>query len=234
MSTEDSFRRTTAQAESPGPLGHQDSASPDNKRVPPSTPGTMGINDKYSSGELPDPVRIILSRLNAAWDALEDARNKTFGVYWPGISSSKNDREGMDNDSQSLSGYTTRDYEKALLSAGIINKGASVTIQSLRVFRLDTSLIKGLSMVTGGLGLILDSYSLYQGIKSRDQLRIIMSSHDLTISIATIVVGTKSPEAALTLTIINIAGKWAILSSSSKGIHPRYYYSGGGGASSEW
>lgn len=47
MSTEDSFRPTTAQAESPGPLGHQDSASPDNKRVPPSTPGTTGISDSH-------------------------------------------------------------------------------------------------------------------------------------------------------------------------------------------
>jgi len=81
------------QTESPGPLGCQDSASPDNNRVPFFTPGTMGINDKYSSGEPPDPVRIMLSRLNNAWDALEESSNNVFFVFNVGILQGKDDNQ---------------------------------------------------------------------------------------------------------------------------------------------
>ncbi len=92
-SNRDHIHCPLVQPESSGPLGCQDSASPDNNRVPFFTPGTMGINDKYSSGEPPDPVRIMLSRLNNAWDALEESRNNVFFVFQVGILQGKDDNQ---------------------------------------------------------------------------------------------------------------------------------------------
>ena len=93
ISNRDHIHCPLMQPESPGPLGCQDSASPDNNRVPFFTPGTMGINDKYSSGEPPDSVRIMLSRLNNAWDALEESRENVFFVYLVGILQGKDDNQ---------------------------------------------------------------------------------------------------------------------------------------------
>ena len=81
------------QPESPGPLGCQDSASPDNKRVPFFTPGPMGINDKHSSGEPPDLARNMIHRLNNAWDALEESRNNILFVFQVGILQGKDDNQ---------------------------------------------------------------------------------------------------------------------------------------------
>ncbi len=92
-SNRDHIHCPLVQPESSGPLGCQDSASPDNKRVPFFTPGTMGINDKYSSGEPSDPVRIMLSKLNNAWDALKDSRKNVFSVFQDGILQGKDDNQ---------------------------------------------------------------------------------------------------------------------------------------------
>jgi len=53
----------------------------------------MGINDKYSSGEPPDPVKIMLSRLNNAWDALKNSRKNVFSVFQDGILQGKDDNQ---------------------------------------------------------------------------------------------------------------------------------------------
>ncbi len=79
ISDQDRIHCPLKQAESPGPLGCQDSASPDNNHISPFTPGTMGVNDKY--GEPPDQQKIMLNRLNAAWDDLEDSRKKMADVF---------------------------------------------------------------------------------------------------------------------------------------------------------
>lgn len=92
-SNRDHIHCPLVQPESAGPLGCQDSASPDNNRVPFFTPGTMGINDKYSSGEPPESVRIMLSRLNNAWDALEDSRENVFSVFQDGILQGKDENQ---------------------------------------------------------------------------------------------------------------------------------------------
>ena len=65
--------RPSVQAESPGPLGINDSASPDNKQVPTSTPGPIGVNDRTESSGM-SAGRIVLERLNNGWDALEKSR----------------------------------------------------------------------------------------------------------------------------------------------------------------
>lgn len=93
ISNRDHIHCPLMQPESPGPLGCQDSASPDNNRVPFFTPGTMGINDKYSSGEPPDPVRIMFNKLNNAFDALEESRNNVFFVFNVGILQGKDDNQ---------------------------------------------------------------------------------------------------------------------------------------------
>ncbi len=91
ISNRDHIHCPLVQPESPGPLGCQDSASPDNNRVPFFTPGTMGINDKY--GEPPDPVRIMLSRLNNAFDALKESRENVCSVFQVGILQGKDDNQ---------------------------------------------------------------------------------------------------------------------------------------------
>ena len=81
------------QSESPGPLGCQDAASPDNKRVPSFTPGPMGINDKYSSDEPPDLARNMIHKLNNAWDALDESRSNILHALHVGILQGKDDNQ---------------------------------------------------------------------------------------------------------------------------------------------
>lgn len=113
-SNRDHIHCPLVQPESPGPLGCQDSASPDNNRVPFFTPGTMGINDKYSSGEPPDLVKIMLSRLNNAWDALEESRYNVIFVFQVGILQGKDDNQEKMAEAWEKHHHIALDYFKLL------------------------------------------------------------------------------------------------------------------------
>jgi hypothetical protein len=69
------------QPESPGILGVNDSASPDRNRVPDFTPGPVGVNDRADPAGRPLGEKLMLQRLNSAWDELEAARNEVLYLW---------------------------------------------------------------------------------------------------------------------------------------------------------
>ncbi len=65
--------RPCGQPESPGPTGINDSACPDNKRLPPFTPGIIGINDPHVSKAMSDKEDM-LRLVKDARDRMEESK----------------------------------------------------------------------------------------------------------------------------------------------------------------